>query len=169
VLFILAPEIIPYKIIAHCVLLVWKISGEIFYVITQCKQCFISCVINQLMQECVEILCYVSHSWFFFNIYRDLTKLEDGIGDKVVQCIHFMASFVGCIILAFVKGWLLALVCLSSLPITLIAVGIVSVVQYPLHWLVTVNAKYLYILRVMYTILLTYLFINVYNFLVHNH
>jgi ATP-binding cassette subfamily B (MDR/TAP) protein 1 len=68
---------------------------------------------------------------FFYN--RDLTKLEDGIGDKVVQFMHFMASFVGCLVLAFTKGWLLALVCLSSLPVTLVAVGTVSVVQYPLH------------------------------------
>lgn len=80
------------------------------------------------MQECVVFLIV-----FFFNVCRDLTKLEDGIGDKVVQVVHFMGSFVGCIILAFVKGWLLALVCLASFPITLIAIGIVSVVQYPLH------------------------------------
>jgi ATP-binding cassette subfamily B (MDR/TAP) protein 1 len=84
------------------------------------------------MQECVEVLCCVSHSYFLY-IYRDLTKLEDGIGDKVVQFIHFMGSFVGSLILALTKGWLLALVCLSALPVTLIAVGIVSVVQYPFH------------------------------------
>jgi ATP-binding cassette subfamily B (MDR/TAP) protein 1 len=64
-----------------------------------------------------------------------LTKLEDGIGEKVVQFMHFMAAFLGALILALTQGWLLALVCLSSLPVTLISVGIVSVVQYLLHQL----------------------------------
>jgi ATP-binding cassette subfamily B (MDR/TAP) protein 1 len=68
-----------------------------------------------------------------FVCNRDLTKLEDGIGEKVVQFMHFMASFLGCLILALTKGWLLALVCLSSLPVTLISVAIVGVVQYPIH------------------------------------
>jgi ABC transporter transmembrane region. len=69
--------------------------------------------------------------FFFFN--RDLIKLEDGIGEKAVQFVNFMGSFLGCLILSLTKGWELALVCLSSLPVTLIAVGTVSVVQYPLH------------------------------------
>jgi hypothetical protein len=72
---------------------------------------------------------------------RDLTKLEDGIGEKVVQYMHFMAAFLGCLILSFTKGWLLALVCLSSLPLTLVAVGTVSVVQYPLHSLIPVQSS----------------------------
>lgn len=41
--------------------------------------------------------------------------------------VTFMTAFVGAIVLAFVKGWLLALVCLSSLPVTMISLGIVSV------------------------------------------
>jgi ATP-binding cassette subfamily B (MDR/TAP) protein 1 len=77
--------------------------------------------------------CAVFLIVIFIYIYRDLTKLEDGIGDKVAQFMHFMGAFVGSLILALTKGWLLALVCLSSLPVTLIAVGIVSVVQYPFH------------------------------------
>jgi ABC-type multidrug transport system fused ATPase/permease subunit len=60
---------------------------------------------------------------------RDLTKLEDGIGEKLVHFMHFMASFVGSLILAFTKGWLLSLVCLSSFPVTMVSVGIVGVVS----------------------------------------
>ncbi|KAJ9585114.1 hypothetical protein L9F63_020544, partial [Diploptera punctata] len=60
---------------------------------------------------------------------QNLTKLEDGIGEKVTQYQHFMLSAVGGLALAFTKGWLLALVCLSSLPVTMIAVGIVAVIS----------------------------------------
>lgn len=66
---------------------------------------------------------------FASRMSEDLTKLEDGIGEKAVQFVNFMASFLGCLILALTKGWKLALVCLSSLPVTLIAVGTVSVIS----------------------------------------
>lgn len=60
--------------------------------------------------------------------FRDLTKLEDGLGEKVVMFVHFMVAFVGSIVLALVKGWQLALVCMASLPVTFIVVGIVAMV-----------------------------------------
>lgn len=64
---------------------------------------------------------------FASRMNEDLSKLEEGLGEKVVMFVHFMVAFLGSIILAFVKGWELALVCLSSLPVTLISVGIVGV------------------------------------------
>lgn len=60
---------------------------------------------------------------------RDLTKLEEGLGEKVVMFVHFMVSFVGSIILALVMGWQLALVCMASLPITFIVIGVVAMVS----------------------------------------
>jgi ABC-type multidrug transport system fused ATPase/permease subunit len=71
---------------------------------------------------------YFSYT-LLFACTRDLTKLEDGIGEKVVQFMHFMATFLGSLILAFTKGWLLSLVCLASLPVSLVCVGIVGVVS----------------------------------------
>lgn len=59
---------------------------------------------------------------------EDLSKLEDGLGEKVVIFAHFFISFVGSIITAFIKGWLMTLVCLVSLPVTLISMSIVAVV-----------------------------------------
>lgn len=41
--------------------------------------------------------------------------------------VHYIVAFIGSIILAFVKGWQLALVCLCSLPVTFIAMGFVAV------------------------------------------
>lgn len=54
--------------------------------------------------------------------------MEDGLGEKVVMFVHFMVAFVGSIVLALVKGWQLALVCMASLPVTFIVVGIVAMV-----------------------------------------
>lgn len=58
--------------------------------------------------------------------FRDLNKLEDGIGEKVVLYIHFIGAFIGSLIMALVKGWELALICLISLPVTAIIMGVVA-------------------------------------------
>ncbi|XP_055694549.1 ATP-dependent translocase ABCB1 [Lutzomyia longipalpis] len=64
---------------------------------------------------------------FASRINEDLTKLEEGLGEKVVMFAMFMVACVSSIIIAFVYGWLLALVCLASLPVTMISVGVVGV------------------------------------------
>ncbi|KAM8712490.1 hypothetical protein ACLKA7_012923 [Drosophila subpalustris] len=74
-------------------------------------------------------------SWYDFNqsgevasrMNEDLSKMEDGLGEKVVIFVHFIVAFIGSIVLAFVKGWQLSLVCLTSLPVTFIAMGFVAV------------------------------------------
>ncbi|KAM7343054.1 ATP-dependent translocase ABCB1-like [Cochliomyia hominivorax] len=73
--------------------------------------------------------------WYDFNqsgevasrMNEDLSKMEDGLAEKVVMFLHYIVAFAGSIILAIFKGWQLALVCLSSLPVTLISMGIVSI------------------------------------------
>ncbi|KAH8301534.1 hypothetical protein KR059_005587 [Drosophila kikkawai] len=73
--------------------------------------------------------------WYDFNqsgevasrMNEDLSKMEDGLAEKVVMFVHYFVSFVGSLVLAFVKGWQLSLVCLTSLPLTFIAMGLVSV------------------------------------------
>ncbi|XP_026840827.1 multidrug resistance protein 1A [Drosophila persimilis] len=74
-------------------------------------------------------------SWYDFNqsgevasrMNEDLSKMEDGLAEKVVMFVHYFVSFVGSLVLAFVKGWQLSLVCLTSLPLTFVAMGLVSV------------------------------------------
>ncbi|XP_055373170.1 ATP-dependent translocase ABCB1 [Condylostylus longicornis] len=74
--------------------------------------------------------------WFDFNqsgefgsrMNEDLTKMEDGLGEKVVMFIHYVVAFIGCISLALGKGWLLALACLASLPITMASMGVVAII-----------------------------------------
>ncbi|EDV37529.1 uncharacterized protein Dana_GF13488 [Drosophila ananassae] len=73
--------------------------------------------------------------WYDFNqsgevasrMNEDLSKMEDGLAEKVVMFVHYLVSFVGALGLAFYKGWQLSLVCLTSLPLTFIAMGLVSV------------------------------------------
>ncbi|XP_017777603.1 PREDICTED: multidrug resistance protein 1B [Nicrophorus vespilloides] len=63
---------------------------------------------------------------FASRMADDLTKLEDGLGEKVAMFLHFQLSFIASLIQALVKGWKLALICLISLPVTMISMGIVA-------------------------------------------
>ncbi|XP_057672647.1 ATP-dependent translocase ABCB1-like [Diorhabda carinulata] len=63
---------------------------------------------------------------FSSRIADDLFKFEDGIGEKVPIFMTFQVVFITSLIIALTKGWELALICLTSLPATLIALGIVG-------------------------------------------
>lgn len=56
----------------------------------------------------------------------DLSKFEEGIGERVPLFVMLQGTFFSALILALVKGWELALICLISLPVSLVAVGIVA-------------------------------------------
>ncbi|XP_045464597.1 ATP-dependent translocase ABCB1 [Harmonia axyridis] len=63
---------------------------------------------------------------FASKMSDDLNKLEEGLGDKIPMFIYMQAVFVASLILAFVQGWELALVCLTSLPLSMICIGIIG-------------------------------------------
>jgi ATP-binding cassette subfamily B (MDR/TAP) protein 1 len=65
---------------------------------------------------------------FSSRMSDDLSKFEDGIGEKVPMFVHFQAAFVASLIMALVKGWELALICLISLPVSMVAIGIIGIV-----------------------------------------
>ncbi|XP_002519759.2 ABC transporter B family member 9 isoform X1 [Ricinus communis] len=46
----------------------------------------------------------------------DTILIQEAMGEKVGKSIQLISTFVGCFIVAFVKGWLLALVLLSCIP-----------------------------------------------------
>lgn len=56
----------------------------------------------------------------------DTFLIQDAIGEKVGMCIQLLSTFFGGFIIAFVRGWLLALVMLSSIPPVAVAGAIVS-------------------------------------------
>ncbi|XP_074358539.1 ABC transporter B family member 4-like [Apium graveolens] len=58
----------------------------------------------------------------------DTVLIQDAMGEKVGKFIQLVATFIGGFVVAFIKGWLLTLVMLSSIPPLVIAAGIMSVV-----------------------------------------
>ncbi|QCD80147.1 ATP-binding cassette [Vigna unguiculata] len=46
----------------------------------------------------------------------DTVLIQEAMGEKVGQFLQFMATFVGGFVVAFIRGWLLAVVMLSSIP-----------------------------------------------------
>ncbi|GLU16670.1 hypothetical protein SLE2022_330900 [Rubroshorea leprosula] len=53
----------------------------------------------------------------------DTVLIQDAMGEKVGKFIQLVSTFIGGFIIAFVKGWLLALVMLSSIPLLVTAGG----------------------------------------------
>ncbi|WVZ69166.1 hypothetical protein U9M48_017999 [Paspalum notatum var. saurae] len=56
----------------------------------------------------------------------DTVLVQDAIGEKVGKFQQLIATFIGGFVIAFVKGWLLSLVMLASIPPVVIAGGVVS-------------------------------------------
>ena len=61
---------------------------------------------------------------FASRISDDLTKLQEGIGEKIGMFLFFVTIFSASLINAFIHGWELTLVIFSTMPILIIAVSI---------------------------------------------
>ncbi|GJV17415.1 ABC transporter B family member 21-like protein [Tanacetum coccineum] len=57
----------------------------------------------------------------------DTVLIQDAMGEKVGKFTQLMSTFVGGFVIAFIKGWLLTLVMLSSIPLMVISGAIMSV------------------------------------------
>ncbi|KAL4199105.1 hypothetical protein AMTRI_Chr03g143190 [Amborella trichopoda] len=57
----------------------------------------------------------------------DTILIQDAMGEKVGKFLHLISTFIGGFAVAFIKGWLLALVMLSSIPLVVVAGGVMSV------------------------------------------
>ncbi|KAI4311048.1 hypothetical protein MLD38_035984 [Melastoma candidum] len=57
----------------------------------------------------------------------DTVLIQDAMGEKVGKFIQQIATFVGGFVIAFIKGWLLTLVMLSSIPALVISGAILSI------------------------------------------
>uniref|UniRef100_A0A0D9WJC3 MDR-like ABC transporter n=1 Tax=Leersia perrieri TaxID=77586 RepID=A0A0D9WJC3_9ORYZ len=60
------------------------------------------------------------------SISADTTLIQGAIGEKVGKFLQLVTTFLGGFVLAFLKGWLLTLVMLSTIPPFIFAAGIVS-------------------------------------------
>ncbi|WCJ22610.1 ABC transporter B family member 11 [Euphorbia peplus] len=57
----------------------------------------------------------------------DTVLIQDAMGEKVGKFLQLIATFLGGFIIAFAKGWLMALVMLSVIPLLVIAGGTLSI------------------------------------------
>ncbi|CAK7348532.1 unnamed protein product [Dovyalis caffra] len=57
----------------------------------------------------------------------DTFLIQDAMGEKVGKFIQLVSTFFGGFVIAFVQGWLLALVMLSSIPLLVLAGGAMSI------------------------------------------
>ena len=62
--------------------------------------------------------CKTTQSNLILFIFRDLNKLQEGIGEKIGMFIFFMTIFLASIINAFIHGWELTLVILAAMPVS---------------------------------------------------
>uniref|UniRef100_A0A0E0A2D2 MDR-like ABC transporter n=1 Tax=Oryza glumipatula TaxID=40148 RepID=A0A0E0A2D2_9ORYZ len=60
------------------------------------------------------------------SISTDTTLIQGAIGEKVGKFLQLVTTFLGGFVLAILKGWLLTLVMLSTIPPFIFAAGIVS-------------------------------------------
>ncbi|KAK6118149.1 hypothetical protein DH2020_048133 [Rehmannia glutinosa] len=58
----------------------------------------------------------------------DTVLIQDAMGEKVGKFIQLVATFLGGFVIAFIQGWLLTLVMLTSIPLLVISGGIMSIV-----------------------------------------
>ncbi|XP_045813314.1 ABC transporter B family member 11-like [Trifolium pratense] len=56
----------------------------------------------------------------------DTVLIKDAMGEKVGQFIQFVATFIGGFVIAFIKGWLLSVVMLSSIPLIVLSGAMTS-------------------------------------------
>ncbi|XP_020228104.2 ABC transporter B family member 4-like [Cajanus cajan] len=56
----------------------------------------------------------------------DTVLIQEAMGEKVGKFIQHVASFLGGIVIAFIKGWLLTVILLSSLPLLILSGSIMS-------------------------------------------
>ncbi|CAH0548000.1 unnamed protein product [Brassicogethes aeneus] len=63
----------------------------------------------------------------FASTFTDnIAKIEDGIGEKIGLFVFFESTFVVGVIMALFLGWKLALVCIVSLPLSTLVMGLIA-------------------------------------------
>lgn len=58
----------------------------------------------------------------------DTVLIQDAMGEKVGKFIQLVSTFIGGFVIAFIKGWLLTLVMMSSIPLMVIAGASMAVI-----------------------------------------
>jgi len=66
---------------------------------------------------------------FAIRITSDLSKFEDGIGEKIALCLNALFAWMSSLISSFYYGWELTLVCLVLVPLTIFITTLIAQFQ----------------------------------------
>lgn len=66
---------------------------------------------------------------FAIRITSDLSKFEDGIGEKIALCLNALFAWMSSLISSFYYGWELTLVCLVLVPLTIFITTVIAEFQ----------------------------------------
>lgn len=66
---------------------------------------------------------------FALRITSDLSKFEDGIGEKIALCLNALFAWMSSLISSFYYGWELTLVCLVLVPLTIFITTVIAEFQ----------------------------------------
>ncbi|XP_004304810.1 PREDICTED: ABC transporter B family member 4-like [Fragaria vesca subsp. vesca] len=58
----------------------------------------------------------------------DTVLIQDAMGEKVGKFIQLISTFIGGIVIAFIRGWLLTLVLMSTIPLLVAAGAVMSII-----------------------------------------
>lgn len=65
--------------------------------------------------------------------FSDLNKLNEGMGEKIGMFTYLVFSFVFSVAVAFLHGWKLTLVVMTSMPVIIICAALVAKVIIDLY------------------------------------
>ncbi|RHZ83267.1 hypothetical protein Glove_99g187 [Diversispora epigaea] len=105
-------------VVAYFQMAFWMIAGE--NQVKRLRQIFY----KSILRQDIAFFESVSTGQITSRISSDATIFQDGISEKVGLVIQNIATFIGGFIIGFTKGWKLALVVSSSLPLLIVSSGL---------------------------------------------
>ncbi len=78
--------------------------------------------------------CELDTKMILKSVFSDVTKIQNGIGDKVGMLIHSLAMFLASYVIGFVYSWKLTLVIMAVSPLMIITTAITGKVSPSLPW-----------------------------------
>ncbi|XP_022916896.1 ATP-dependent translocase ABCB1-like isoform X2 [Onthophagus taurus] len=121
-----------YMLIASCILGAATVS--LTYISTLLFSWACTNQIAKIRENYMKSVLNQDISWYDINrvgdfssrITDDLLKVEEGIGDKATTFAFFVSTFISGLIIAFIYGWELTLICLINFPVNAAALSFVA-------------------------------------------
>ena len=86
--------------------------------------------INKIRQEFFHAILWQEIGWFdshqsgaLTTLLSDIQRVQSAIGDYVGWLLNSVATFIGGVLIAFIRGWRLALIISAAIPICGVIIG----------------------------------------------